>query len=720
MSDIINLSRRDFLKTSALAGGGLILGIYLTNPSTASSEPEKPFAPNAFIRISTDNRVTIIVNKSEMGQGVYTSLPMLVAEELEADWSTIQVEPAPVDPAYNHTMWGNMQGTGGSTSVRSTWEQLTKAGAGARLMLIEAAAQTWQAAPEKCHAENGTVIHSDSKKRLSYGQLVEKAAQMKVPENIPLKKPENYKIIGKSRKRLDTPEKTHGKALFGIDITTDGMLTALVSRSPVFGGKVKSYNDDKVKKIPGVKAVVPINSGIAVVADNFWSAHEGRNALEIKWDRGPLSDLDSEIQKKQYAEMAQKTGIAAAQRGDFDDAFSKAAKTIEAVYEVPYLAHAPMEPLNCVAHVRPDSCEIWTGTQMQTLDRNRAAQIAKLPPEKVKLHTTFLGGGFGRRAVPDSHFAAEAVEISKAVKAPVKVVWTREDDIRGGFYRPRAYNVVKGGIDEKGMPLAWKHRVVCQSIMKGTPFEAKMKDNIDPTMVEGAYDLPYKIPHFLVDCHAAPEGIPVLWWRSVGHSFTAFVTEGFIDELAHAASQDPFEYRRNLLKNHPRERAVLEHAADKSDWSKPLAQGRGRGIAVHKSFGSFVAQVAEVSVNPEGNVNVHRVVCAVDCGRIVNPDTIKAQMESGIVFALTAAFYGSITFKNGQVVQSNFHDYPMMRMKDMPEIEVFIVDSKEAPGGVGEPGVPPAAPAVVNAIFAATGKRIRTLPINPDELKKSA
>jgi isoquinoline 1-oxidoreductase beta subunit len=721
MNTIVNISRRDFIKTSTLAGGGLILGIYLTKASdSAFSSSDKQFVPNAFIRISPDDIVTIIVNKSEMGQGVYTSLPMLVAEELEAEWSTIRVEPAPVDPVYNHTYWGTMQGTGGSTSVRSSWEQLTKAGAAARMMLIEAAAQTWKVTSDTCYAEHGSVIHEKSKKRLFYGQLVEKAAQLKVPDTIPLKEPENYKIIGQPRKRLDTQDKVHGTAIFGIDVNLPGMLTAVVARSPVFGGKVKSYDDTKAKKISGVKAVVPISSGIAVVADSFWSASEGRNVLEVVWDKGELADLDSTTQKKQYAEMANKEGIVAAQKGNFSTIFLNALKKVEAVYEVPYLAHAPMEPLNCVAHVRTDGCEIWTGTQLQTGDRNAAAHIAQLPPEKVKLHTTFLGGGFGRRGVPDAHFVAEAVQISKAMKKPIKVLWTREDDIQGGYYRPRAYHVIKGGLDKEGMPIAWHHRIVGQSIMKGTPFEAMMKDNLDPSLVEGASDLAYDIPNLLVDCHVAPPGVPVLWWRSVGHSFTAFVKECFIDELAHASGKDPYEYRRTLLKNHPRERGVLEYAADKAGWSKPLPKGRTQGIAVHKSFGSYVAQVAEVSVSPEGKVRVHKVVCAIDCGRFVNPDTIKAQMESGIVFGLTAALYGIITFKNGRVEQSNFHNYQMLRMKERPEVEVFIVDSSEAPGGIGEPGVPPIAPAVVNALFAATGKRIRRLPITPETLKKKA
>jgi len=721
MSGIVNMSRREFLMAGAAFGGSFVLGFPLTTTSSSQSgtlPPNRTVMPNAFIRIAPDETVTIIVNKSEMGQGVYTSLPMIVAEELDADWSSIRVESAPVNPAYNHTEWG-IQGTGGSTSVRTSWKQLATAGASARAILIAAAARTWKVDPSTCKTEKGFVIHEPSAKRLSYGQLVKEAAYMVPPEKVSLKNPRNYALIGRPVPRLDTPQKTNGKAIFGADVSIPGMLTALVARSPVFGGKVKSFSAEKAKAIPGVKAVVEVESGIAVIADGFWPAQKGREALEIVWEEGPLAKLNSKDQRSQYGAMAKKPGVVARQQGDVEQSMVRGAKTIDAIYEGPYLAHAPMEPLNCVVDFRPDGCNIWTGTQMQTTDRNAAAKILGLPPEKVNLQTTLLGGGFGRRAVGDSHFVKEAARVARAVQKPVKVMWTREDDIRGGYYRPVVYSELRGVVDAKGIPVVWKQSIVSQSILKGTPFGADMKTDLDPTQVEGAADSPYEIPNVLVDYHMAPAGVPVLWWRSVGHSFTAFAKEGFIDELAHAAGVDPYRYRRRLLAKHPRQQAVLDMAAEKSGWGKPSEPGRYRGIAIHESFGSIVAQVAEVSVSQAGRVRVHRVVCAIDCGRIVNPDTIAAQMESGIVFGLSAALYGEIIFKNGRVEQSNFLDYPILRIEEMPVVETHVVPNQEEPGGVGEPGVPPIAPAVVNAIFAATGKRIRQIPIIKTDLRKT-
>jgi isoquinoline 1-oxidoreductase beta subunit len=721
MNAILNLSRRGFLRTTALAGGGLVLGVYLPelgSRAEAADEKGKTFAPNAFVRIGTDDWVTVIVNHSEMGQGPYTSVPMLVAEELEADWSKVRFEAAPVDPAYNHSVYG-IQMTGGSTSTWSEWDRVRKAGAAARLMLIEAAAQTWKVEPAGCKAENGHVLHAASGRKLSFGQLAEKAADLKPPKDVTLKDPRDYKIIGKPTKRLDTPEKTNGKAIFGLDVQVPGMLVALVARSPVFGGKVKSFNADKAKAVPGVKHVVQIERGVAVVADGFWPAKKGREALEVVWDEGPLATLDSRTQLEQYAELAKKQGAVARKDGDVTAALGKAARKLEAVYDLPYLAHATMEPMNCVADVRADRCEVWTGTQFQTVDHAAAARDAGLKPEQVQLHTTFCGGGFGRRAVPDSHFVREAVQISKAVKAPVKVIWTREDDTRGGYYRPRAYHTVSAGLDARGALVAWQQRIVCQSFVAGTPFEgAIIKDGVDETAVEGAADMPYTIPNLLVDWQQAPGGVPTLWWRSVGHSHSAFVIETFLDELAHAAGKDPFEYRVALLKKDSRHRRVLELVAEKAGWGKPPPEGRGRGIAVHESFGSYVAHVVEASISPEGKPRVHRVVCALDCGPVVNPETVRAQVEGGAVFGLTAALFGEITFEKGRVKQRNFHDYPMLRMNEMPEVEVHIVPSKDKMGGIGEPGVPPVAPALANALFALTGKRIRRLPIRPEDLKK--
>ncbi len=676
--------------------------------------------PNAFIRIGTDSKVTIIVNKSEMGQGVYTSLPMLIAEELECDWKSVRVEAASVDPAYNHTEWGSMQGTGGSSSVRSTWNQFRKAGAAARVMLLEAAAKTWKVHAASCRAEKGFVIHGATGRKLAYGKLVGKAAGIKAPQDVPLKEPKDFSLIGKATRRLDTPEKVNGKGIFGIDAKVPGMLTAVVVRSPVFGGKVKSLNADKARTVPGVRNVVQVNSGVAVVAEHFWQAKRGRDVLEVTWDEGDNTKLSSPEMREEYAKLAKGPGSVAKKKGEPEQAMANAAKQITAEYEVPYLAHATMEPLNCLVDLRDESCEIWTGTQMQTSDRNAAAKIAGLKPEQVKLYTTLLGGGFGRRANPYSDFVAEAVHVAKAIRKPVKVIWTREDDMKGGYYRPMWYDRIAAGLDTIGNPVAWQHAIVGQSIISGTPFEkAMLKDGVDVTSVEGAQDIPYDIPNILVSLHSPKLGIPVLWWRSVGHSHTAFVVESFLDEVAHAGGKDPYEFRRALLKEHPRHRNVLELAAQKAGWGTPLPEGRARGIAVHESFGSFVAQVAEVSVGPTGGVRVHRVVCVIDCGRFVNPDTIEAQMESGIVFGLTAALYGEITFKDGRVVQGNFDDYPMLRMNEMPRVEVYVMPSQEQPQGVGEPGVPPIAPAVCNAIFAATGKRVRRLPIRTEELKRA-
>ncbi|HTD68616.1 MAG TPA: xanthine dehydrogenase family protein molybdopterin-binding subunit [Candidatus Limnocylindria bacterium] len=719
MNSIVNLSRRDFLKAGAFAGGGFVLGVYLPGLARAAeaAPANAPLVLNAFVRIGQDDIVTVIVNHSELGQGPYTSVPMMVAEELDADWSKVRYEPAPVAPEYNHSVYG-IQMTGGSTSTWTEWERVRKAGAAARHMLVATAADGWKVEPANCRTENGSVI-SPTGQRASYGSLVEKASKLDPPQNVPLKDPKDFKIVGKPTKRLDTPDKTNGKAIFGLDVNVPGMLVAVVARAPVFGGKLKSFNADKAKAVPGVRHVVEIERGVAVVADGFWPAKLGREALEISWDEGALATLDSNKQREGYAELARKPGAVAKKEGDAANALGGAAKKFESVYDLPYLAHATMEPLNCVADVRADSAEVWTGTQFQTPDRDAIVKDTGLKPEQVKLHTMLCGGGFGRRAVPDSHFVVEAVQISKAIKTPVKVIWTREDDTRGGFYRPRAYHSVSAGLDADGKPVAWQQRIVCQSFMVGTPFESKMiKEGVDDTAVEGAKDIPYDIPNLLVDWQMAPGGVPCLWWRSVGHSHTAFVVETFIDELAHAAGKDAFEFRRDLLGKHPRHKRVLEFVAEKAGWGKPLAEGRGRGIAMHESFGSFVAHVVEASVSKEGKVKVHRVVAAVDCGPVVNPDTIHAQLEGGAVFALTAALYGEITFEKGRVKQRNFHDYPMLRMNEMPEVEAHIVPSTEKMGGVGEPGVPPVAPALANAIFAATGKRIRRLPIQTEELRR--
>jgi len=702
MSDIVNVSRRDFLRTGALAGGGLVLGLHIPGlrPLAALAGQESSIrALNAFVRIGADDIVTVIANHSEMGQGAYTSIAMVIAEELEADWSKVRVESAPVDPVYNHTVFG-IQMTGGSTSTWSEWDRLRKAGASARAMLVEAAAETWGVESASCRTENGRVICGDRSE--TYGKLALAASKREPPKEVALKDPKKFKLIGTPVKRLDSPDKTNGKAIFGIDVRVGGMLVAVVARSPVFGGKLKGFNAEKAKAVPGVRHVVDIGTGVAVVADGFWPALKGREALSVEWDEGALATLDTEAQAREYEELAEKQGAVAKKVGDVA-ADGRASKKVYSTYDLPYLAHAPMEPLNCTADVRADSCEVWVGTQFQTGDHAAAAQESGLKPEQVKLHTTLLGGGFGRRAVIDSHFVREAVRASKAVKAPVKVIWTREDDTKG---------------DDSGRVVSWQHRIVCQSFIAGTPFEKFIiKDGVDKTSVEGADELPYDIPNQLIDWHMAPGGVPTLWWRSVGHSHTAFAVESFMDFLAHEAGKDPLEFRRAHMAKHPRVLKVLETAAEKAGWGKPLTKGRGRGLAVHESFGSIIAHVAEVSISEHGRVRVHKVVCAIDCGPVVNPDSVKAQMEGGIVFGLTAALFGEITFEKGRVQQGNFHDYPMLRMHEMPEVEVHIIPSTEKMGGVGEPGVPPVAPALANAIFAATGKRIRRLPIRPEDFK---
>lgn len=716
MKEIINLSRRDFIHKSTILTSGLLLGFYLPKKGLAVSS-SATFTPNAFLRIDSAGKVTFMLNKAEMGQGVYTSLPMIIAEELECSWQDIEVEHAPVDPAYDHTMYGPIMVTGGSTSVRSEWERLRKAGAAARMMLIGAAAQKWQTKPGECVASDGEVSHKKTGRKIAYGDLVEDAAAQEAPEEIVLKRPSEFKLIGKEIARLDVPEKVDGSALFGIDITLPGMLTAVVARPPVLGGQVKTFDDGAAKKVPGVRDVVAIDRGVAVVADGFWSASLGRDALEIDWDNGTLADLDSEKQAEEYAKIAETPGLPAADRGDIETALQQAGQTLEAIYELPYLAHAPMEPLNCVADVRSDGCDLYTGSQFQTVDRNNAAAAAGLAPEQVKLHNTYLGGGFGRRAVIDSHHIVEAVQISKAVGAPVKVIWTREDDIQGGYYRPRTYTKVIGGLDEDNNLIGLKQVIVGQSIAKGTPFEeAMIHDGVDHTSVEGASDSEYTIPNFRVEYHMAPAGVPVLWWRAVGHTFNAYVKECFIDEMANLAGKDPYQFRRTLLQNNPRELAVLDLAATKAKWSAPPPQGQGRGIAFHTSFGSHVAMVAEVSLNERGRIKVERVVCAIDCGQTVNPDTIVAQMESGIVFGLSAGFYQEITFRKGRVQQDNFDSYDLLRMSEMPKVEVHIVDSQEPPGGVGEPGVPPICPAVANAIMSITGAPLRHQPFKQEEI----
>jgi isoquinoline 1-oxidoreductase beta subunit len=719
MSDVIKVNRRDFLKTGAVLGGGLVLGMHLSGLDSALAAASKPsqFAPNAFIRIGRDGFVTCIINHTELGQGTSTGLAMLIAEELECDWKRVSTEFAPVAPVYNNPAFG-VQGTGGSTGTWTEFDRLRTMGASAREMLIAAAAKGWKVEPADCRAENGRVIHK-GERSVDFGKLVDLAAKMPVPKDVRLKEPGSWKLIGKSMHRLDSPAKIEGTAEFGLDVRLPGMLTVLIAHPPVFGGKVKSFKADKASAVPGVKKIVQVPSGIAVAATGFWAARKGRDLLEITWEEGEWAKLDTTEIAGDFARMAMTPGTVARRDGEPDRAFSGSARKLSADYMVPYLAHACMEPLNCIVDLRNDGCDIWVGTQSQTSDRNAAAKVLGLKPEQVNLHTTFAGGGFGRRANPHDDFVVTAAEVARELKRPVKVVWTREDDMKAGYYRPLWCDRISAGLDEKGNLMAWQHTIVGQSIAAGTSWEPVMiKNGIDAVSVEGANDIPYAIQNILVDLHSPRLGVPVQWWRSVGHSHNAFVVESFLDEVAHAAGKDPFEFRRALLSGKPRHLGVLELAAEKAGWGRPLPERHGRGIAVHESYGSFVAIVIETSVDDRGKVRVHRVVSAIDCGKYVNPDSVAAQMESGAVFGLSAALYGEITLKNGKVEQSNFDSYPILRIGEMPRVETVIVDSKDKSGGTGEPGVPPVAPALANAIFAATGIRVRSLPLRAEALKK--
>ncbi|VVN29029.1 xanthine dehydrogenase family protein molybdopterin-binding subunit [Pseudomonas fluorescens] len=717
MNRINALSRRGFLKGSALLGGGLVVAFAMPGAHRFAMGAENQgnvFAPNAFLRIGNDNSVTVLLGHSEMGQGIWTGLTMLIAEELDADWSKIRVEHSPASAAdYGLPGFGGMQITGGSTSTWMEFDRYRQAGAAARLMLIDAAAKRFNVAPSEIRTESGVVIAGEH--RATYGELADDAGQLPRPDpaSIKLKEAKDWRLIGKPTQRLDTPEKITGRAKFGIDVQFDGLMTAMVARSPTFGGSVKSFEGAEALAIPGVHKVVQVPTGVAVIADHYWAAKLGRDALKIDWDPGPNAGLNSRALLESFRKLAATPGLNVAKAGDTQAALAKAAKTIDAEYSVPYLAHAPMEPLNCTVRITQDKCEIWTGTQFQTLDQMIAGKITGLKPEQVLIHTEFLGGGFGRRANPTSDFVSEAVYVAKAAGAPVKTVWAREDDIRGGYYRSAFLHHARIGLGADGLPLAWKHVLVGQSIMAGTSLEATMvKDGIDKTSVEGVADSPYlgALADHQIELHSPKTGISVLWLRSVGHTHTAFVMESLIDELATAAGKDPVEYRRTLLKAHPRHLGVLNLAVEKADWKAPLPDGHALGVAVHESFGSYVAQVAEVSQENLA-IRVHRVVCAVDCGIAVNPRSIAAQMESCITFGLGFALHSKLTIRDGQVVQSNYHDYQVLRLNEMPVVEVHIVPSSDKPGGIGETGVPPTAPAVANAVFALTGQRLRELPL---------
>jgi isoquinoline 1-oxidoreductase beta subunit len=711
------LSRRDLLKSGLAIGAGLVVGfrLPLRLPGSAWAQGTGVFAPNQWLSIDRDGVVTIVNSVPEMGQGSLTTMPMIVADELDADWDRIRVEQAPANPkVYGNPVTG-AQSYGGSRGIRDHLETWRKAGAAARQMLREAGAQEWGVPVSEVDTEPGAVIHRLTGRRLPYGQLVDRAQKLPVPQNPTLKTAAQFRYIGKERKRLDVPDKVTGKAVYGIDVQVPAMLVASIERCPVFGGKVQSFDATAAKVVPGVKHVVQVSNGVAVVADSFWTALQGRKALSVTWDEGPVARVSSPQISRDYEALAKQPGQQARKDGDAEAVLAAGGKTLEAVYQVPFLEHACMEPMNCTAHVTRDACTVWAPTQNPGGTQETAARITGLPRERVTVNTTLLGGGFGRRGELD--FVVDAVETAKAVGAPVKVIWTREDDIQHGFYRPSTYNVFRAALDPGGTPAAWWNRIVGPGILlqKGRV----PAGSIDGAAMEGARNIPYDIPNVLVEWTNKDFGIPLGFWRSVGPSQNAFITESFMDEVAHLAGQDPYEYRRKLLGKSPRHKAVLELAATKANWGAPLPAGRARGIAVAFSYGSYVSHVAEVSVAPDGKVTVHKLTCAIDCGIAVNPDQVRAQMEGGAIYALTAVLYGEITIDRGRVQQSNFHDYPMLRINEAPVVETNILDSGQPPGGLGEPGVPTVAPSICNAIYALTGKRIRRLPIRSDDLKRA-
>jgi isoquinoline 1-oxidoreductase subunit beta len=720
------LSRRGFLRVTATAAGGMLIAVRVPAAEreaalTTDELAPNDFTPNAFVRIAKDGKVTVIVNKSEMGQGISTSLTMVLAEELDADWQTVGFEFAPADAAFVDPNFG-IQATGGSTSTMGMTEPMREAGAAARAMLVAAAAQQWNVPASECTTRDSVVAHAGSGRTAGYGELAAAAAKLPVPKDVPRKAPSEWRLVGKPTHRLDSAAKVDGTAVFSLDVNLPGMLTALVAHPPTCPGTANKSDARTARAVPGVVDVVDVGSGVAVIGTGFWPCKQGRDLLAIEWDLGAGAGLSTEALRAQFRELAGKPGLVARSDGDADKVLGESlggslvrGTVVRADYELPYVAHAPMEPLNCVVDLKADSMEIWVGTQFQTIDHANACKEAGLPAEKVKLHTTFLGGGFGRRANPASDYVKEAVKIAKACKAPVKMLWTRTDDLRAGYYRPMWHNRLAAAIDGNGEITAWKHTIVGQSISKGTLFEPEIKDGIDGASVEGAMDLPYAIANVRVELHSPEVPVPVQWWRSVGHSHTAFAVESFLDELAAATKQDPLALRQKLLAGKDRKLVVLALAAEKSGWSTPCPAGRARGLAVHESFNSCVATVLEVSLE-RGWPKVHKATVAVDCGRTINPDTVEAQLQGATGFALTTALYSGITLKDGRIEQSNFHDFRLLRVHEMPEVSVHVVPSDAPPTGIGEPAVPPVAPALCNALFRLTGKRVRRLPIQKEDL----
>jgi isoquinoline 1-oxidoreductase subunit beta len=712
------VSRRTVLTAGLAAGGGMLLCISLPSRLEAAGAAEAAdFAPNAFVHIGRDGQVTLVMPQVEMGQGTYTSMPMLIAEELEVDLAQVKLEHAPPsDTLYGNPAFG-FQATGASTSVRGFWKPLRVAGATARSMLIAAAAQGWNVDAASCHAQKGEVIHAASGRKLGYGALADAAAKQPVPVNVPLKDAKDFKLIGTPAKRLDVAGKVNGTAEYGIDVKVPGMKIATVAACPIIGGKLASVDDTAAQVVKGVVQIVRLDNAVAVIADHMGAARKGLEALKITWDGGANASVSSADLRQQMKEASTQQAVVAEADGDAAKVIAASARKVEAVYEMPFLAHTAMEPMNCTVHVRKDGCDVWVGTQVLSRAQATAAAVTGLPLDKVKVHNHLLGGGFGRRLDVDG--ITQAVAIARQVDYPVKVVWTREEDVQHDVYRPYYYDLLSAALDEKGMPVAFSHRIVGSSILARWAPPA-FRNGLDGDAVEAAAG-PYGFLNLLIDYvrHEPPHGLTTGWWRGVGVTHNAFMVEGFIDELAAEAKIDPVEYRRRLLDKSPRARAVLDLAAGKAGWGQPLPPGRSRGVAVIFGFGTYVAQVAEISLGKDGQLRVDRVVCAVDCGQMINPDTIKAQMEGGIIYGLTAALYGEITLKDGRVEQSNFDNYPALRINEAPSIEVHLVENHEEPGGIGEPGTSAIAPAVINAIYALTGKRLRKLPINPAELRSS-
>jgi len=715
-----DLSRRIFLKAGAASCGGLILSFGL--PALfggAIAAGSRDFAPNAFIRIGSDGQIVLTMPYVEMGQGTYTSIPMLIAEELEVELAQVQMEHAPPnEKLYGNPLLGGVQATGNSNAVRAAWQPLRHAGATARIMLVAAAAKRWNVDPASCRAQSGEVLHPSTGRRIKYGGVAAAAASMPIPKSVPLKRPDEFKLIGTPAKRLDTPAKVNGGALYGIDARPPGVKIATLAQSPVFGGRLKRLDAAAAKAIKGVRQIVELDDAVAVVADHMGAAKKGLAALVIEWDDGPHAKLNTTQIVAELERATLASGPVAQNIGDIDRAMASATTKVEATYQVPFLAHATMEPMNCTVHAHKDGCEVWVGTQVMARAQAAAAKVAGLPLDKVVVHNHLIGGGFGRRLEIDG--VTRAVQIAMHVDGPVKVVWTREEDIQHDMYRPCFFDRLFAGLDEKGMPVAWHHRFAGSSIMARWAPPA-FSNGLDADTIEGAIDLVYTLPNLHVEyVRVEPPGIPTAFWRSVGPSHNVFVTESFMDELSVAARQDAVAYRRALLDKTPRAKAVLDLAAQQAGWGQPLPKGVGRGVSVQHAFATYMAQVAEVEVSKDGALRVHRVVCAVDCGAVVNPDTVRAQIESGIMFGLTAALYGEITLKDGRVEQANFNTYKILRIYEAPAIEVYIVQSHEPPGGIGETATSAVVPAVTNGIFAAIGKRLRKLPVDSSALKHSA